>query len=110
VTVFKGSAALAADGAGNRELVLKFIFNTLPFDPLVGGSTMIVCHCKSVSDRAIRAAVRNGARTRNDVVKACAAGTCCGGCAPAVDEIIEAETERAHTRSVGAFRKLAVVS
>ena len=55
---------------------------------------MIVCHCKAVTDRAIRKAVRSGARTRNDVVAACAANMSCGGCAPAIDEIIEAERER----------------
>ena len=55
---------------------------------------MIICQCNGVSDRAIRKAVRDGANTRNKVVRACTAGECCGGCAPAIDEIIEAEQQR----------------
>jgi len=71
---------------------------------------MIVCHCHAVTDRAIRAAVREGARTRSEVAQACAAGLCCGGCAPAVDEILEAEANLDRTRRFAAFPKLAVVS
>ena len=52
---------------------------------------MLVCHCKQVSDRQIRDAVRAGARTRGDVARACAAGTRCGGCVPAVEEIVARE-------------------
>jgi bacterioferritin-associated ferredoxin len=55
---------------------------------------MIICQCNGVSDRAIRKAVRDGASNRNDVVRACTAGEACGGCAPAIDEIIAAEQER----------------
>ena len=55
---------------------------------------MIICQCNGVSDRAIRKAVRDGASNRNDVVRACMAGTACGGCMPAIDEIIETEQER----------------
>jgi bacterioferritin-associated ferredoxin len=71
---------------------------------------MLVCHCKAVTDRAIRAAVREGAQTRNDVAKACAAGMCCGGCGPAVDEIIEAEANRSGAHGFATFPELAVVS
>jgi bacterioferritin-associated ferredoxin len=55
---------------------------------------MIICQCNGVSDRTIRKAVRNGASNRSDVVRACTAGKDCGGCATAIDEIIEAERER----------------
>ena len=55
---------------------------------------MIICQCNGVSDRTIRKVVRNGASNRNDVVRACTAGKACGGCTPAIDEIIEAERER----------------
>ena len=55
---------------------------------------MIICQCNGVSDRAIRKVVRDGASNRNDVVHACMAGKACGGCVPAIDEIIEAERER----------------
>jgi len=56
---------------------------------------MIVCHCHGVSDRAIRAAVREGAATRDEVARACSAGVCCGGCHPAIQAIIESELARA---------------
>ena len=52
---------------------------------------MLVCHCKRVSDRTIRACAEDGARNHLDVGDACGAGTCCGGCRPAIDEIV-AET------------------
>jgi bacterioferritin-associated ferredoxin len=71
---------------------------------------MIVCHCRSVSDQAIRKAVRSGARTRNQVVEVCAANMDCGGCAPAIDAIIEAETARDAERSFAPFAELAVIS
>ena len=60
---------------------------------------MIVCQCKGLTDRAIRRMVRDGARTRREVARVCAAGSSCGGCAPAIDKIIEIETER-ESRSV----------
>ncbi len=53
---------------------------------------MIVCHCKAVSDRQVRAAVRAGASRRGAVARACGAGTVCGGCRPVIDEIVSAET------------------
>jgi bacterioferritin-associated ferredoxin len=53
---------------------------------------MIVCHCKAVSDRSIRDAVRRGARSPREVVLACQAGRHCGGCMPLVRELIESET------------------
>ena len=55
---------------------------------------MIICQCNGVSDRAIRKAVRNGACSRNEVVRSCMAGAACGGCGPAIEEIIKAEQER----------------
>jgi bacterioferritin-associated ferredoxin len=54
---------------------------------------MLVCHCRNVSDRQIRAAVRSGARTRGQIARACQAGSRCGGCTEAVDQILEAELE-----------------
>lgn len=71
---------------------------------------MIVCHCKAVTDRTIRKAVRNGARTRNDVVSACAANMGCGGCAPAIDEIIESESDRESPLGFTAMSELLTVS
>ena len=54
---------------------------------------MIVCHCKAVTDRAIRDAIRRGAQSPREVGIACDAGRQCGGCMPLVRELIA--TERA---------------
>ena len=52
---------------------------------------MLVCQCNGVSDRTIRKAVRAGAVTVDDVGQACEAGTCCGGCADSIAEVIHSE-------------------
>lgn len=62
---------------------------------------MLVCHCKRVSDRAIRAAVREGASCQQSVGEACGAGTGCGGCVPLVQRLIREEaTERSAPRGL----------
>ena len=50
---------------------------------------MIVCHCKGLTDRDIRRAVREGAMDRTSVTRVCRAGSDCGGCRPLIDEIID---------------------
>lgn len=55
---------------------------------------MLICHCNGISDRAIRHAVRNGAETPAEVARACGAGSGCGGCLKAVNQLIH--TEAAH--------------
>ena len=57
---------------------------------------MILCHCKSVSDRHINAAIAAGASTVADVSSATGAGTGCGGCTPAI-EVLLAEAALAIT-------------
>lgn len=52
---------------------------------------MIVCHCRRVCDRTIRAAVQAGAVTEEAVGEACGAGTGCGRCRPAVSALIDRE-------------------
>jgi bacterioferritin-associated ferredoxin len=44
-----------------------------------------------VTDRLIRNVVREGACSTEEVAEACGAGACCGGCRPAVDEILREE-------------------
>lgn len=41
---------------------------------------MIVCACKRTSDHEIQSTIERGARTTDDVAKACGAGTGCGSC------------------------------
>jgi bacterioferritin-associated ferredoxin len=57
---------------------------------------VLVCHCNAVSDRAVRRAVRDGAMTPSDVAAACGAGSCCGGCADSVEQLIHAEARPHH--------------
>jgi len=54
---------------------------------------VIVCHCKAVSDQAVREAIREGARSCRQVSRACGAGHHCGGCRPLIREIIKTESE-----------------
>lgn len=52
---------------------------------------VIVCHCNRVNDRTIRAAICDGACSVGEIAEKCGAAACCGGCAPAVEEILAAE-------------------
>jgi bacterioferritin-associated ferredoxin len=52
---------------------------------------VIVCHCRAVSDRAIREVVRSGATTCREVALACHAGRRCGGCRPTIAALIDEE-------------------
>ena len=50
---------------------------------------MIVCHCKAVSDRAVRQAVTQGVAYDLEAVAAgCGAGVRCGGCLPALAQLL----------------------
>lgn len=49
---------------------------------------MIVCHCRAVSDRTVRQSVQNGAVDVEGVMAETGAGTCCGGCLVAVEELV----------------------
>lgn len=49
---------------------------------------MMICHCLGVSDRAIRRAVADDARDLDSVAEACGAGAICGGCRPAVADVL----------------------
>lgn len=52
---------------------------------------MIVCLCKGVSCSAIRRAIADGASSVEEVGMACGAGTDCGGCQGAIEDILEEE-------------------
>jgi bacterioferritin-associated ferredoxin len=51
---------------------------------------VLVCHCHEVCDRALRKCIRDGARTLSEIGAACGAGTSCGGCRPALQELVSA--------------------
>ncbi len=48
----------------------------------VHNSRMIVCVCKAVSERHIKAAVKGGATSLRDLTRELGVGTCCGKCLP----------------------------
>lgn len=49
---------------------------------------MIVCHCEVVSDGDVRAAIAAGATNESSVAAACGTSLHCGGCLPAVRELL----------------------
>ncbi|MFF4383454.1 (2Fe-2S)-binding protein [Kitasatospora sp. NPDC001547] len=49
----------------------------------------IVCVCRAVSEAEIVAAIRAGAHSPADIGARCLAGTGCGGCGEALQELIE---------------------
>jgi bacterioferritin-associated ferredoxin len=49
---------------------------------------MIICHCRAVSDRTVRESLRKGAADIASVMAETGAGTCCGGCLVAVEELV----------------------
>ena len=63
---------------------------------------MIVCVCRNVSDRTIRAAIEAGATTVHQVAAATAAGTSCGCCRAAIESmIVAARSGRSGAPSAG---------
>ena len=64
---------------------------------------MYVCSCRAVTDRTVKAAIASGARTIDQVAERCGAGGRCGGCWPALTELLDdaAAQQDAH-RAAGA--------
>ena len=49
---------------------------------------MFICHCRAVTDRAIRTAIEAGAADPRAVGRSCGAGSRCGGCWPALEALL----------------------
>jgi bacterioferritin-associated ferredoxin len=49
---------------------------------------MIICVCKAVSDRQIKAAVKEGATCIRDLSRDLGVGTCCGKCVPEARSVL----------------------
>jgi bacterioferritin-associated ferredoxin len=56
---------------------------------------MILCLCQGISDHKVRATIRGGACTLDEVAAACRAGSDCGACQEAVLDLL-AEAGRHH--------------
>jgi bacterioferritin-associated ferredoxin len=52
---------------------------------------MILCCCTGTSDRDLRSLVREGVRDLERLGEATGAGACCGGCRPALRELLREE-------------------
>ena len=50
---------------------------------------MLICHCQAVNERTITASILAGARCTEEVAEMCGAGAQCGGCLPAIEELLE---------------------
>jgi bacterioferritin-associated ferredoxin len=60
---------------------------------------MYVCYCAGVSDRAVEAAVADGARSIEELGKRCGAGAECGGCHPVLAELLACDAHHLATAS-----------
>ena len=47
-----------------------------------------MCHCRAVTDRTIEDEVARGATTIAEITGRCGAGAECGGCWPALEELL----------------------
>ena len=54
---------------------------------------MLVCHCLGITDRDIRRAQDAGARTAREVAGRLGAGSFCGGCRIAIEELLHANAK-----------------
>ena len=54
---------------------------------------MFVCCCHAVSDSKVREAIASGAKTREEVTRACGAGGDCGGCHGMIEDMIAEAAE-----------------
>jgi bacterioferritin-associated ferredoxin len=52
---------------------------------------VIVCHCRAVSDRAVRSAIRGGAIDLDEIASLCGAGSECGGCQVRITRLLIVE-------------------
>jgi bacterioferritin-associated ferredoxin len=57
---------------------------------------MIVCVCKSVSDRAIRAAMADGVTSFDELQFELGVATCCGKCESMARDLVEGHAACAH--------------
>jgi bacterioferritin-associated ferredoxin len=63
---------------------------------------LLVCHCKGLTDRAVRRTVNDGACSVTEVTRTCGAGGICGGCRPAIQEIVDESRASYASRSAHA--------
>jgi bacterioferritin-associated ferredoxin len=55
---------------------------------------VIVCSCRTVTDRTVDAAIASGAHGIEDLAERCGAGSRCGGCWPELERLIHEHQAR----------------
>ena len=61
---------------------------------------MYVCLCRAVTDHEVVDAIRDGARTTDDISERCdEAGTVCGGCVRLIEELLHGANGRTEARA-----------
>ena len=50
---------------------------------------MIICLCRGLGEKAIRATIARGGDTRERLAAICGAGDDCGGCSPTLDALLD---------------------
>jgi bacterioferritin-associated ferredoxin len=62
---------------------------------------MIVCLCRGVSDRTVRAVIADGAASVEQVERGCGAGGDCGACAALLETLVERARETHYSGAAG---------
>jgi len=68
----------------------------------------LVCLCHGVNERRVRREIEHGASSVAEVAERCLAGSCCHGCHPTIEELIE-EHERVTAVAGPVRRRLRLV-
>jgi bacterioferritin-associated ferredoxin len=63
---------------------------------------MVVCSCRAVTDREVRAAIAEGADSVEALTERCHAATACGGCWPELERLIAESSGDRQLHAVGA--------
>lgn len=63
---------------------------------------MLICHCEVVDDRTIRNAIAAGADSVEAIGAMCGAGRRCGGCIPALVDLLRESTTEHDARPAAA--------
>jgi len=50
---------------------------------------MVLCLCKGLSDKAVQRVIDDGARSVDEIGDRCGAGTDCGSCKDALEQMVE---------------------
>lgn len=71
---------------------------------------MVICHCRAVNDQTIRATIIAGASEPDEVLRKCGAGARCGGCLPALLDLLDELQSRRDGELHGALAPCDVAS